>query len=191
MIDFALFCFILLLNTLLFNTTAVIARPLHHLQRRGVAPLLYYREYTDFQISDGFGGNALEEAKSIIEEPFRDVPLVHVHYSAYERLSSMWEAVEYASILSYPNAVKMAERMDDDALVDALHVGETKNDVLMRLAQVQIMRIKIAKDGNQGRDTEESEDILSELEDKLMAAAEDDRRNRGRVSHRVELAYPL
>lgn len=178
-----LFAFILL-HTLVF------AFPI--LQRSDtLASLLRYKSYSELQISDGFGGNALEEAKSIFEDPFQNIPLVNVPYRDYERLLTLWEAVEYAKVISFPDAIEDARGGGNEALEQKLLVGGTKNHVLMMMAQVQILRIKIAKDSSQGVDTEDNEDTLYEFEERLMAAAADDRRNSGRVAQPVQLVYPL
>jgi len=162
-----------------------------NLQGYTLESLFRNEDYTTFQISGGVGGNALEEARLVFEDPFRDTPLVDVPYSIYERLLIMWEEVEYASLVGYPEALETAQRHADTTLERSLLVGETKNTVLMRMAQVQIFRIKLAKDGSQGKDTDETEEILSDFEEELMAAVEDDKRNRGRVSAPVPLVYTL
>jgi len=183
----------ILFHAVLFSTAAALpttfASPI--LQGYTLESLFRYEDYTTFQISGGVGGHALEEARSIFEDPFRDTPLVDVPYSIYERLLIMWEAVEYASIVGYPEAIETAQRQADTRLEQSLLVGETKNTVLMRMAQVQIFRIKLAKDGNQGKDIEETEEILNDFEEELMTAVEDDRRNRGRVSAPAPLVYTL
>jgi len=193
---FSFFDSLLLFSTILFHSVILgnalpitFASPV--LQRDTLESLFRYEDYTEFQIGGGVGGNALEEARSIFEDPFQDTPLVDVPYSIYERLLIMWEAVEYANIVGYPEAIETAQSHEYTTLEKALLVGETKNTVLMIMAQVQIFRIKLAKDGIQGKDTDDTEEILNDFEEGLMAAVEDDRRNRGRVSASIPLVYPL
>lgn len=45
----------------------------------------------------------------------------------------MWEAIEYANIISFPQQVEDAQITGDDQLASALDVGWTKNDVLMKM----------------------------------------------------------
>ena len=71
-------------------------------------------------------------------DPFRDTPLVDVPYSIYERLLIMWEAVEYASVVGYPEAIEIAQSHADTTLQQSLLVGETKNMVLMRMVRYDL-----------------------------------------------------
>ena len=47
----------------------------------------------------------------------------------------MWEAIEYASMLTYPAALAEARRKNNDVQVKALLVGENKNLILMRMVR--------------------------------------------------------
>jgi len=47
----------------------------------------------------------------------------------------MWEAVEYASIVGYPEAIESARNKANATLVESLLVGEKKNTVLMRMVR--------------------------------------------------------
>lgn len=44
----------------------------------------------------------------------------------------MWEAIEYASIVTFPLALDAAQSQGNDPLAEALSVGKAKNDVLMQ-----------------------------------------------------------
>jgi hypothetical protein len=71
-------------------------------------------------------------------DPFQDTPLVDVPYNIYERLLIMWEAVEYASVVGYPEAIEIAQSNADTTLERSLMVGETKNMVLMRTVRYDL-----------------------------------------------------
>ena len=62
-----------------------------------------------------------------------------VPYSIYERLLIMWEEVEYASLVGYPEALETAQRHADTTLERSLLVGETKNTVLMRMVRSDLL----------------------------------------------------
>jgi hypothetical protein len=50
----------------------------------------------------------------------------------------MWEAVEYASVVGYPEAIEIAQSHADTTLERSLLVGETKNMVLMRMVRYDL-----------------------------------------------------
>jgi hypothetical protein len=68
---------------------------------------------------------------------------VDVPYHIYERLLIMWEAVEYASILGYPEAMELAQSdtstASDAGAEQALLVGAIKNTVLMRVVRFHLI----------------------------------------------------
>jgi len=161
------------------------ALPIHD----GALSLLSIRSYDDLQISGGVGGTALEEAARILQDPFRYVRYEDVPYSVYEHLSIMWEAIEYASIIGFPLALDAAQSQGHSA--QALSIGRVKNDVLMRMAELQIYQIRQAKSRNQEQYEDDLEDNIDTYYHDLMVAVAMDRRNSGLVSQAIHLDYPL
>ncbi|PVG00251.1 hypothetical protein CPB86DRAFT_782844 [Serendipita vermifera] len=152
------------------------------------------QKYVDVQISDGEGGHALEEANNILTAPFDSTNMVDIPYHVYEHLANLWEAIEYAGIMAFPNAIEKAHAAGNKDLADALLVGKAKNDVLLSLAEVQLSRIKNIKDEYEGRDVEDLEfglNRLELLEQDLMVAVEQDRANAGLTSRSVRVPSPL
>jgi hypothetical protein len=64
--------------------------------------------------------------------------LEHVPYKIYEHLNNMWEAIEYANVISFPQQVDIALAAGDDQLASDLYVGWTKNDVLMKMVSLRL-----------------------------------------------------
>jgi len=153
------------------------------------------RAYASYQISDGVGGNAEVEAGAVILAPFHGVELAKVPYDVFEKLSMMWEDIDYANEVAFPRALQRV-CADDDAIGAedrearrALAVGRTKNEVLLQTARFQILQIKLAKYRAGGQDTWDVEDGLIDVEDLLQAAIEEDSANAGQGSMPVQLDF--
>jgi len=171
--------------------TLLLARPIII----GASPVIFGRpesfkllQYSDFQISDGVGGDADVRAEEIFGYAFSGADLDRVSYDIYDALHTMKEAVEDAEVEAFApliaqDGVHTAERQ-------ALIVGRTKNKVLWYTASVQATRIKIAKDSAQGVDTEESEDLLEELLEQLSQVSSQDKENVGQPSLGVRWPQP-
>ncbi|KAG8830138.1 hypothetical protein FRC17_005360 [Serendipita sp. 399] len=99
------------------------------------ASLLEKRRYDDYQISDGHGGDALQQATLTLQLPFGigTTSFARVPYEVYDHLSGMWEAIDYAHTVVFPHAIKRARQSSNTQLADALEVGRKKNEVLLRM----------------------------------------------------------
>ncbi|KAF7297809.1 NAD(P)-binding protein [Mycena kentingensis (nom. inval.)] len=120
------------------------------------------RDYDDFQISDGVGGNAEALANAVFVDPF-PADLTTVSAEALDNLSAMREAAEAAETDKFNPAIEAAS----GAEADALQVGKIQNKVLKLTGFVQIQKIKIAQAEADGDDTADLEEKLAEEQAKL------------------------
>jgi len=151
------------------------------------------RTYSSYQISDGIGGTAKVEAGAVISAPFYGLDLAKVPYERFERLSMMWEDIDYANEVAFPSALQRAGAKAGGAegreAYAALAVGKTKNEVLLQTARFQILQIKLAKCRAEGQETWELEDHLIDIEDLLKGAIQEDSANARQVSMAVKLDF--
>jgi len=185
---FTTFLWHIAVSILLFACSGALAAPALKWQD------LSNRAYASYQISDGVGGNAEVEAGAVILAPFHGVELAKVPYDVFEKLSMMWEDIDYANEVAFPRALERvcaddAPGAEDREAHRALAVGKTKNEVLLQTAHFQILQIKLAKYRAGGQDTWDVEDDLDDVEDLLQAAIEEDSANAGQVSMPVQLDF--
>jgi len=157
------------------------------------------RTYASYQISDGVGGTAEVEAGAMISAPLYNFDLAKVPYDVFERLSMMWEDIDYANKVAFPRALQRAcagwgeggvgEGAEGQEVYAALVVGRTKNEVLLQTARFQILKIKLAKRRAEGKETWDIEDQLIDVEDRLDDAIEEDSANAGQMSMAVKLDF--
>ncbi|CAG7846530.1 SubName: Full=Uncharacterized protein {ECO:0000313/EMBL:CCA70185.1} [Serendipita indica DSM 11827] len=141
----------------------VASHPLYH-HSRSEDNLFPYTHYSQYQISDGTGGDAYERASQLILEPLlsSNANLSSTPFAVYERLDLMWEAVDYAHAVLFPQEIQAARVHQDQFHYEALQVGMTKNDVLKRLIHNVIYQIKAAKDASEGLEMDET--LLDQFE---------------------------
>jgi len=155
------------------------------------------RTYAEYQISDGIGGTAEVEAGAIISAPLYGFDLAKIPYDVFEKLSLMWEDIDYANEVAFPRALQRAcgkgegegESAEGREVYAALAVGKTKNEVLLQTARFQILQIKLAKRHAEGQETWDIEDALIDVEDLLQDAIEEDSANAGQTSMAVKLDF--
>jgi hypothetical protein len=82
--------------------------------------------YADFQISDGKGGTAEQEANAVFVDPFKGVDLATVSSTDLDNVQTMREAAEAAETDDFNPQIDAAT----GAAADALNVGKIKNKVL-------------------------------------------------------------
>ncbi|KAG8850468.1 hypothetical protein FRB91_009050, partial [Serendipita sp. 411] len=119
--------------------------------------LLEKRRYDDYQISDGQGGDALELATATLHGPFGVVPYALVPFEVYDHLLNMWESIDYAHVVLFPDAIELAVQRGDSREANALKVGWKKNEVLLRMSQVILSHIRREKDRREGFDSSEDD----------------------------------
>lgn len=118
----------------------------------GDCPAFALQDYSDFQISDGTGGNAQAEANAVFVTPFGGCDLSTVDSTSLKNLQTMREAAESAETDLFNPAIDAASGAD----ADALQVGKIKNKVLKLTGEIMGLQIQAA----QGKDT--SDDIAEE-----------------------------
>ncbi|KAI5120758.1 hypothetical protein M0805_004722 [Coniferiporia weirii] len=150
-----------------------------------VAPqngMQFMKHYSEFQISDGVGGTAEEEAIAVFVEPFETVDLATIPYGLYDMLMVAKEAVEDAEAELFEPALAKAEAEDDKSLAQALEVGKLKNRVLYATATVQGLKIKAALDKAMGVEDPYEELDRVYAEDYLQWTIDADKKNAGKAS---------
>ena len=115
-----------------------------------------WHSYSQFQISDGVGGNAEAEANAVFIgahplylspksdpnislDPFANVDLSTVSDETRDAIEAMRKAAENAETELFNPAIDSAS--GDEA--DALQVGKIKNKVLKLTGEVQVLNIKV------------------------------------------------
>ena len=114
--------------------------------------------YSQFQISDGVGGNAQAEADAVFVTPLAGLDLASLDGSVAENMNTMREAAESAETDDFDPQIEAAS----GAAADALQVGKIKNKVLKLTGEVQVLQIKIAKAKASGDDTSDLESDLAD-----------------------------
>ncbi|OCB87761.1 hypothetical protein A7U60_g5084 [Sanghuangporus baumii] len=102
----------------------------------------FMKSYSEFQISDGQGGSADEEATEIFVRPFENISLASVPYEVFDKMKLAIEAAEDAEIELFGPAI--ADAGEDTLTGQALKVGMTKNRVLFATATLQGLLIEAA-----------------------------------------------
>ncbi|KAL7921235.1 hypothetical protein ACQKWADRAFT_295915 [Trichoderma austrokoningii] len=115
---------------------------------------LQFREYADFQISDGEAGNALDEAKA--KFPIDTSNLKSVSSSDLAIINAARETAEAAETDAFNGQIKAAS----GAAATALQNGKIKNKVLKLFLEVSALQIQQA----QGAD---NQDKIDEEQTKL------------------------
>jgi len=151
-------------------------------------PASYDRvQYSQFQISNGFGGDAESRAAAVIKEPLAGLNLSELPYDVFDKIAVMREATEDAHREAFGPEIANAPDTSDRKL--ALEVGQVKNLVLMYTAAVQLMEIKLAKDsGDEGKAYWDEMD-LEHASSRLHSFVQTDRQNQGIPSLSVQ--WPL
>ncbi|HBS0493687.1 TPA: hypothetical protein MAA25_005466, partial [Klebsiella pneumoniae] len=137
--------------------------------------------YADFQISDGVGGTAVDEANAVFVDPFAGVDLSTVSSDTLDAINTMREAAESAETDDFDPQIDAAT----GAAADALSVGKTKNKVLKLTGEIQAINIKIAQAQASGDDTSDLEDSLNAEQTKLNTNIAADKANAGKTSQGV------
>ncbi|KAF7796060.1 hypothetical protein EIP86_007231 [Pleurotus ostreatoroseus] len=138
-------------------------------------------DYSQFQISDGVGGNAQAEANAVFVDPFNNVDLTTVSSDVLEAMNNMREAAESAETDEFDPQIDAASGAD----ADALQVGKIKNKVLKLTGEVQVLNIKIAQAKAAGKDTSDLESDLSDEQTKLTTNIATDVKSAGQASKGV------
>ncbi|KAL5482797.1 hypothetical protein ACEPAI_9392 [Sanghuangporus weigelae] len=102
----------------------------------------FMKSYSEFQISDGQGGSADEEATEIFVRPFENTSLASVPYEVFDKMKLAIEVAEDAEIELFGPAI--ADAGEDTPTGQALQVGMTKNRVLFATATLQGVLIEAA-----------------------------------------------
>ena len=97
------------------------------------------RSYSQFQISDGVGGNAQAAANAVFVDPFNNVDLTTVSSDVLTAMNNMREAAESAETDDFDPQIDAASGAD----ADALQVGKIQNKVLKLTGEVQVLNIKV------------------------------------------------
>ncbi|KAJ3872713.1 MAG: hypothetical protein NXY57DRAFT_1019910 [Lentinula lateritia] len=137
--------------------------------------------YADFQISDGVGGTAVDEANAVFVDPFAGVDLSTISSDTLDAINTMREAAESAETDDFDPQIDAAT----GAAADALSVGKTKNKVLKLTGEIQAINIKIAQAQASGDDTSDLEDSLNAEQTKLNTNIAADKANAGKTSQGV------
>ncbi|KAM0472546.1 hypothetical protein ACHAPX_008703 [Trichoderma viride] len=109
---------------------------------------LQFREYADFQISDGEAGNALDEAKA--KFPIDTSNLKGVSSSDLAIINAARETAEAAETDAFNDQIKAAS----GSAATALQNGKIKNKVLKLFLEVSALQIQQA----QGKDNQDKID---------------------------------
>ncbi|EPS97179.1 hypothetical protein FOMPIDRAFT_1032068 [Fomitopsis schrenkii] len=138
-------------------------------------------DYSQFQISDGTGGNAEAQANAVFVDPFTNVDLATIDAATVTALQTMREAAEDAETSQFNPAIAAAT----GTAADALQVGKIKNKVLKLTGEVQVLNIQIAQAQASGDDTSDLESKLTEEQTKLTKNIATDVANNGKTSQGV------
>jgi len=138
------------------------------------------KSYCDFQISDGFGGSAQDEAAAVFMDPFVGTDLAMVPFEVFDALKVAGEKAMDAEIELFNPAIAAVDPGSSEGL--ALDVGKWKNRVLYATANFQVERIKKAKLDDIGLEDPWGGSKYSWYEEYFLWAIEADRRNKGRPS---------
>ncbi|WWC73078.1 uncharacterized protein I206_107043 [Kwoniella pini CBS 10737] len=112
------------------------------IKRQGIiCPSFQLEDYSNFQISNGIGGNAKSEANSIFVNPFNDCDLSTVDKISLSNIQIMREAAENAEV----NLFKPQINDSIGDLSNSLQVGKIKNKVLKLTGEIQALKIQAAQ----------------------------------------------
>ncbi|KAJ3863585.1 hypothetical protein EV359DRAFT_73536 [Lentinula novae-zelandiae] len=137
--------------------------------------------YADFQISDGVGATAVDEANTVFVDPFAGVYLSTVSFDTLDAINTMREAAESAETDDFDPQINAAT----GAAAAMLSVGKTKNKVLKLTGGIQTINIKIAQAQGSRDDTSDLEHSLNEEQTKLNTNIAADKANTGKTSQDV------
>jgi len=137
--------------------------------------------YSEFQISDGVGGTAVDQANAVFVEPFANVDLTTISADTLDAINSMRLAAESAETDEFDPQIDAAS----GATAAALQVGKIKNKVLKLTAEIEGINIKIAQAQASGADTSSLESDLSSEQTKLNSNIALDQANAGKMSQGV------
>ncbi|OAA67278.1 hypothetical protein SPI_01854 [Niveomyces insectorum RCEF 264] len=167
----------LLLQATLFSF-AVSALALPVVQKR--AGVLKATDYADFQVSDGVGGNALDEVKANFPIDFDD--LANVDANDVAIIKAARETAEDAETGTGGFNDAIAAAGSSSAAGKALQVGKTKNKVLKLELEVLGLQIDQAQGGK------DNTDKIAEETTKLNNNIKLDQGNAGAKSQSVDFA---
>jgi len=139
------------------------------------------QDYADFQISDGVGGQAQQQAAAVFLTPFDGIDLSTVDKASRDAVEAMREAAENAETDEFNPQVAAAS----GAAAAALQVGKIKNKVLKLTGEVQVINIDIAVAKAAGDDTSDLETKLQEEQTKLNTNIKLDTASAGKASKGV------
>ncbi|KAH8115851.1 hypothetical protein DFH11DRAFT_1701836 [Phellopilus nigrolimitatus] len=138
-------------------------------------------DYSQFQISDGVGGNAAAEANAVFVDPFANTDLSTVSSDVLNALDAMAKAAESAETADFDPAISAASGAD----AAALQVGKIKNKVLKLTGEVQVLNVKIAQAQAAGKSTSDLESSLATEQTKLTTDIATDKASAGQASKGV------
>ncbi|KAF9059781.1 hypothetical protein BDP27DRAFT_1371143 [Rhodocollybia butyracea] len=160
--------------------------------------------YSEFQISDGVGGTAVDQANAVFVgkshvgqchfffakcflEPFANVDLTTISADTLDAINSMRLAAESAETDEFDPQIDAASGATgtDFQCSAALQVGKIKNKVLKLTAEIEDINIKIAQAQASGADTSSLESDLSSEQTKLNSNIALDQANAGKMSQGV------
>jgi len=137
--------------------------------------------YSAFQISNGVGGTAADQANAIFVTPFANVDLTTISEDTIEAINTMREAAEDAETEQFDPQIDAASA----TTAAALQVGKIKNKVLKLTAEIEDINIKIAQAQASGSDTSSLQADLASETTKLNSNLALDKANAGKTSQGV------
>ncbi|KAJ7634921.1 hypothetical protein FB45DRAFT_1002384 [Roridomyces roridus] len=137
-------------------------------------------DYSQFQISDGEGGNAEAEANAVFVTGF-PTDLSTVDATSLSNLQTMREAAESAETDQFDPEIDAAS----GAAADALQVGKIKNKVLKLTGEVQGLKIQLAQAQAAGKSTTSIQSQITAEQTKLTTNIALDVKNKGAASQGV------
>ncbi|QRW03096.1 hypothetical protein RhiLY_02095 [Ceratobasidium sp. AG-Ba] len=178
-----------LFYVLLASTSLVVSRPLARTRsidgstaKRQATVFPKVLEYSEFQISTGVAGNALERAKAVFSDPLDGVDLATVSDEDLDNLNEMRGLASSFETTDFNPAIKAASGEE----ADALQRGKIANKVLKNLGSVMVASIKQAKAEAAGEDGSKFAATVKEETTKMNKNAATDKADAGK-----SLATPI
>ncbi|KAH8926815.1 hypothetical protein BT69DRAFT_1258863 [Atractiella rhizophila] len=141
------------------------------------ANVFQFRDYANFQISDGVAGNALAEAQAVFLTPIAGLSLSSISDTDRNTIESMRQLAEAAETEQFNPAIDAAGGTNS-AQGEILQRGKIKNKVLKLTAELLVNQIKQA----QGDDTQSK---IDETQTKLNNNVAQDKDEAGQPSQGV------
>jgi len=172
----------MLLVPLLFDSARLFAAAAPITQQPLRHTLITRRPYSEFQVSEGQGGTARQEAEALFVDPFRGIDLAEVDFYDFDAIAIMIEEADDAEVELFDPAIQEAGGpLSLEGFPYA--VGKVKNHILSLTGFAQALRIKIAKYESLGDDPYQLIRTLWDTEDELIDFIEIDEQNSGLLSY--------